>query len=65
MDASGDFVTVALAWIGAVTSNYEVSYEGDLKLLVDKAGDECLPQDIEIWAQEAVESKNRLYKNQD
>lgn len=60
LDASGGYVTSALPLTGSPAS-YELTYEGDLKLLVDKAGDKCLVEDIGIWANEGCKDDN--FKN--
>jgi hypothetical protein len=49
LDAAGGYVTSSLPTVGA-TSSFEIIYEGDLKLLIDKAGERCLTEDIGIWA---------------
>jgi len=50
LNSTGGWVTEILP-TGAIVA-YELVYEGDLKLLVDKAGDRCLTEDIAIWANE-------------
>ena len=49
LTVDGGFVTMPFTSTG--TTTYEIAYEGDLKLLIDKAGDRCLTQDIGLWAQ--------------
>ena len=60
LNGTGGSVTEAFDSTGSETS-FEISYESDLKLLIDKAGDRCLTEDIGIWAQLGCKDDN--FKN--
>lgn len=47
---TGGSVTIALPATIGTSVAYSIAYEGDLKILVDVAGDRCLTEDIGIWA---------------
>jgi len=60
LDASGGSIIGTFDDTGSETS-FEISYEGDLKLLVDKAGERCLTEDIGVWANAGCKDDN--FKN--
>ena len=56
LNGSGGWVTEILPT--GTTVAFEQAYEGDLKLLIDKAGDRCLTEDIAIWANDGCQDDN-------
>jgi hypothetical protein len=51
LNGSGGSVTEAFPNTAGNALAYEIVYEGDLKILVSKAGDNCLTEDLGIWAE--------------
>lgn len=58
LNSAGGFVTEALPVTAGTALSYTIVYEGDLKLLIDKAGDRCLTEDIAIWANNGCQDDN-------
>lgn len=54
---TGGFVTEALPGTTA-SENYEIVYEGNLTILIDVQGDQCLTQDLGIWAMDDCKTPN-------
>ena len=53
---AGGYVTSP--FLASKTGNFEFSYEGDLKVLVDKAGYNCWLRDVGIWAEDNCQQEN-------
>ena len=57
LDSSGGSIIGTFDTTGA-RGAFEVCYAGDLKILVDKAGNKCLVEDIGIWANAGCKDDN-------